>query len=250
MGTFAVATRNSMLTAIVGGTAYSNPAVWGQLHLGAPGAAGTANPAALTTRAQIVCATPAASRSIANTSLASWPAASTAETYSHWSFWTANAAGSFIGDDDMSSAAPVAVGENLQIAVGGMVFTLPSSASSLSDAVVNALLDAYARNVSYSNAQTWVQLHTGAPGAAGTANVASNSTRIQVTNWGTPSGGSVSITGEVAFNAAPANETYTDVTLWSASTGGTLIAPDALPTPHVAVIGNIFRLTTLTLAIT
>lgn len=249
MGTFAVATRNSMLTAIIGGTAYANPAVWGQLHLGAPGAAGTSNPAALTTRAQIVCATPATARAIANTSLSSWPAASTAETYSHWSFWTASTAGSFTGDDDMSSTAPVAVGENTQIVVGGMVFTLPSGASNITDAVANALLDAYARNVSYSNAQTWVQLHAGDPGAAGTANVAANNTRIQVTNWGTPSGGSVSITGEVAFSAAPSNENYTHVSVWSASTGGTFIAPDALPTTHVAVTGNIFRLTTLTLAI-
>lgn len=249
MGSLSLSTRHALLTAFTGGSAYANPGIFGQLHLGDPGAAGTANPAAMTTRQQLTFGTPAASRSIATTTLTAWPAASVGETLSWWSFWSAALAGSHIANDDMNASAPVAIGENLEIAVGGMVFTITASASNLTDTVVNGMLDAVCRNQSYSNAQVWVQLHTGAPGAAGTSNIAANNTRVQVTSWNAPSGGSISNAMVPTWPAAPAAETYTDVTLWSASSGGTFLALDQLASSYVAVIGNIFTIPVGQLAI-
>ena len=50
MGTLAETVRNAWLTALTGGASYANPELWVQLHIGDPGAAGTANPAANTQR--------------------------------------------------------------------------------------------------------------------------------------------------------------------------------------------------------
>lgn len=55
MGTIAEGERNKMLDAWAGRTAYTaNAAVYVKLHIGDPGAAGTANAAANTTRQQAV----------------------------------------------------------------------------------------------------------------------------------------------------------------------------------------------------
>lgn len=69
-------------------------------------------------------------------------------------------------------------------------------------------------------AYTWVQRHTGAPGAAGTANVAGDSSRIQVA-WNTPTGGAMDSVAAVSDVGVTASETYTRFSAWSASSGGT-----------------------------
>lgn len=242
MGVFSVGTRNSLLTALTGGAAYSNPAIWGQLHIGDPGAAGTANPAALTTRAQLTFGTPAASRSIANTTVTAFANAASAEDWSYWSMWSASSAGIFVVSDDMNVTASAAIGENLQIAAGGFVLTMSSSASALTDAVANAMLDAVARGISYSNAQIWVQMHTGAPGAAGSTNISSNSTRFQVSSWGAASGGTIANAAEFVSSNFGTGETITHLTTWSASTGGTFIAPHQLATPKAVIAGDNLKL--------
>lgn len=66
----------------------------------------------------------------------------------------------------------------------------------------------------------WIQLHTGAPGAAFTAGVAAESTRFQVT-WDTPSGGTVQVTTDVDITTLAATETWVAFTAWTASTAGT-----------------------------
>lgn len=68
----------------------------------------------------------------------------------------------------------------------------------------------------------FVQLHTGAPGAAGTANVSSTTTRPSVT-WGAPSAGSVAASNQPAWTswAGTNGETDTDISFWSLSASGT-----------------------------
>jgi hypothetical protein len=72
---------------------------------------------------------------------------------------------------------------------------------------------------------TWVQLHVGDPGSAGTANVAANSTRKQVA-WNAPSAGAtgfrkIDTSATITWTAVSTTETYTYYTLWSASSAGT-----------------------------
>ena len=68
----------------------------------------------------------------------------------------------------------------------------------------------------------YVQLHTGDPGSAGTANVSSVTTRESVT-WGSASAGSVSASNEPEWTswAGTSPETDTDISFWSASSSGT-----------------------------
>lgn len=112
----------------------------------------------------------------------------------------------------------------------------------LADGVRNALLDAVARNVSYANAAVWVQLHTGAPGSAGTSNVASNSTRKQATFGSAASGGTIANTVVIEWTTVPTTENYTYVSLWSASSGGTLLGTDDLGGSTAVTSGDTFRL--------
>jgi hypothetical protein len=67
----------------------------------------------------------------------------------------------------------------------------------------------------------WIQLHTGAPGSAGTTSVATENTRKQVT-WGTASAGSIAnATTALTWTGVAGTEQYTKCTFWTASTAGT-----------------------------
>lgn len=115
---------NSMLTAYAKGTSYSgNAAFWVKLHIGDPGAAGTANAAGNTTRQQAAFGT-ASSGSISTNADLVWTNVSTAETYSHVSFWTASSAGTFLGSDDLAATKTVAVGDTFTIASGSLTINI------------------------------------------------------------------------------------------------------------------------------
>jgi hypothetical protein len=124
MGTLAAATRNAMLDAFARNVSYANAAVWVKLHLGDPGAAGTTNAAAETTRKQATFGDAAASGAITNTVAVEWTNVSTTETYTHVSLWTASSAGTFLGSDDLSSSAAVTAGDTFRIPVGDLDLTL------------------------------------------------------------------------------------------------------------------------------
>lgn len=124
MGTFAEATRNSMLDAFARNVSYANAAVWVKLHIGDPGAAGTSNAAAETTRKQVTFGSAAATGAISNTAAVEWTNVSTTETYSHISLWTASSAGTFLGSDDLSSTAAVTAGDTFRIPVGDLDLTI------------------------------------------------------------------------------------------------------------------------------
>ncbi|HEY1119880.1 MAG TPA: hypothetical protein VGE43_19350 [Acidimicrobiales bacterium] len=67
---------------------------------------------------------------------------------------------------------------------------------------------------------SYVQLHTGDPGAAGTANVATETTRQQI-SLAAASGGSVSTDTDTDWTGMAATEDPTNFSLWSAPTAGT-----------------------------
>lgn len=73
-----------------------------------------------------------------------------------------------------------------------------------------------------SVASTFVQLHTGTPGAAGTASISSVTTREAVT-WNAPSGGTLSESNTPAWSswAGTNGEIVTDISVWSAASSGT-----------------------------
>lgn len=96
---------------------------WIKLHLGDPGSAGTANPAANTTRQQATMGS-ASAGSAANTVAVTWTSVPNSETYTHFSMWTASTAGTFLWSGTVTGGTVVAT-NNFVAAVGA--FTLSTS---------------------------------------------------------------------------------------------------------------------------
>src|SRR3954462_14969489 len=101
-------TANSILDALCRNVAWTPPAgFFVKLHTGDPGASGTANAAGNTTRVAATCSA-ASAGSITNSADVAWTNVSTAETYTHVSFWSASSAGTFLGSDDLAVSRTVA----------------------------------------------------------------------------------------------------------------------------------------------
>ena len=119
-------------------------------------------------------------------------------------------------------------------------------ADGLSTTVANAALD----NIVGTDANN-VQLHTGAPGSAGTSNVSSVTTRPAVT-WASASGGSVSANGtNPAWTswAGTNGEVVTDISFWSASSAGTFGFSIQLSSSVTMDTGDSLTLTSITISI-
>lgn len=115
---------NSVLDALCRSVAWTEPAAfWVKLHIGDPGAAGASNPAGETDRIEAIMSA-ASGGAITNSSLLTWAAVSTTETYSHVSFWSASAAGTFLGSDALNSTVAVVAGNDFTIPVGDLDLSL------------------------------------------------------------------------------------------------------------------------------
>lgn len=97
----------------------------------------------------------------------------------------------------------------------------------------------------------FVQLHTGDPGASGTANVSSTTTREAV-NFNAASAGSQTITGTTQWTswAGSNGEVVSHISTWGSSTLGTFYYSAALTTPKTVNTGDTLTLTTLTVSLT
>lgn len=231
MGTFSDGIANSALDALCRNTALAIAAVHVQLHTGAPGSAGTGNVAAWNTRTAATFGTAATGPAISNTAACTFTSAPAVETITAVTFWSASTSGTFLGSHTITSAT-LAIGDNLNFAIGELDLTISGD---LSDTAAAAILNAIARNTSYSNAAMYVQLHTGAPGSAGTSNVAGNSTRQAITFGTAAASRAISNTAAPAWTAVGTAETYTYASVWSASTAGTYLGSDQLPGAGYAV---------------
>lgn len=72
----------------------------------------------------------------------------------------------------------------------------------------------------WAAAYPWSKLHVGAPGAAGTANAATETTRKQVSWNATGSDGIVESSGAVSWTNIAGTQDATHITQWSASSAG------------------------------
>lgn len=86
-------------------------------------------------------------------------------------------------------------------------------------------------------AYPWIQLHIGAPGSAGTANPAVNTTREQAV-WTVPAGGTAGNSNSIVWTNVTAAEDYTFFTAWSAITAGTFGFSGTVTAPAVIVGDN------------
>ena len=104
------------------------------------------------------------------------------------------------------------------------------------------LFNASATSASPTN--IWIQLHTGDPGASGTANVAGNATRKDLTAaMGTAASGAITNTSAITWTAGEVDtsEDYTHWSLWDASTAGTFLCSGTV-TANAVTAGDEFTI--------
>jgi hypothetical protein len=112
-------------------------------------------------------------------------------------------------------------------------------AENVATPVANSILGLILNGTAFAGyASAYVQLHTGAPGAVGTANIAGNNVRQPAGTFAAPSGGSTSNSAAVNWTSVSSSETYTKVTLWSASSGGTFICSGSITAAAIAAGQN------------
>ena len=115
-------------------------------------------------------------------------------------------------------------------------------ADNISAGVANSVLNALVNGVSFAGfSATYALLHVGAPGAAGTSNIAGKNVRQAAGAFATPSGGTTSNSGAITWSSVSTAETYSHVTLWSASSGGTFIASGSI-TAGAILVGQTFTI--------
>ena len=118
---------NAWLDALGNASNYTAPSeFWVKLHTGDPGSAGTSNAAGETTRKQASFAA-AASGAITTDAALTWTNVSTSEDYTHFSAWTASAAGSFLCSGTITANA-VTAGDTFTIATGDLDMSLSTAA--------------------------------------------------------------------------------------------------------------------------
>ncbi len=93
----------------------------------------------------------------------------------------------------------------------------------LKASVANSLLDALCNATNYTApTATWVQLHVGDPGAAGTSNPATETTRKSV-SFGAASGGAVANDAVVTWVGIAGSQDATHFSVWDASSAGNFL---------------------------
>lgn len=88
----------------------------------------------------------------------------------------------------------------------------------------------------------YVKLHTGDPGASGTANPSGNTTRVALT-FSAASGGTVALTGTPPSWTMTTSETLTHISVWDASTSGNFLWSVALSSSKTVTNSDTFTLT-------
>ena len=118
VGLSTVNLANAMLNGIRG-TSFSNAATYIALHTGDPGASGTSNTSAVTTRQSATFAA-ASSGAIALSATPTAWSMTTSETIAYISVWSASSAGSFLWSAQLSVSKTVANGDTLTLNTCGL----------------------------------------------------------------------------------------------------------------------------------
>lgn len=117
--------------------------------------------------------------------------------------------------------------------------------------LANKWLDMLAATAFTAPSNTYVQLHTGDPGSAGTANVVSPDPTRKLITWSAAASGSKAMSGTLSWTSwASGTETLTHISVWDASSAGNFLFSGALGTSRTVNDGDTFNLTSLSIAFT
>ena len=126
--------------------------------------------------------------------------------------------------------------------------TVGLSTTNLANSLLNTV-----RGTSFSNAATYVALHTsvGDPGSAGTSNASAGSTTRSAVTFAAASGGAIALTGtQPTWTNGGTSETIQYISVWSAATGGTFLWSAQLTAPKAWASGDTLTLTSCGLSLT
>lgn len=112
-------------------------------------------------------------------------------------------------------------------------------AEGLASGTANSILNALGNATAYSVTQLYAKLHTAAPGAAGTANAATETTRKPV-SFGAAAAGSMANDAAVTWTNIAGSQDATHVTLWDDPTAGNFVASGVITAPAY-VAGNTYN---------
>jgi hypothetical protein len=95
-------------------------------------------------------------------------------------------------------------------------------ATGLSDYLCNSFLDALGNNTSYAVTQVYIKLHVGDPGAAGTSNAATETTRKAV-SFGAASTGAIASDADISWTNIAGSQDATHFTAWDNVSAGNFL---------------------------
>ena len=230
---------NQLLDFIANGVPFTPPSeIAAQLHIGDPGE-GLSSPAVETARLPLTFVA-AQNAATSNSNTATIASLAATETYRGLSLWDSSTPGagsplftaSFLAPYSATAGAPFTLSANdVDVALGGALTTYAA----------NAVLDLVLRGVTLTpHASLYVQLHTGAPGLDGLANVSATADRIAV-------GAMTPAANSLVFNQAlirwPSiveSEVISHLTVWDAATAGNAWWQGALSAASAAQAGAPF----------
>lgn len=115
---------------------------------------------------------------------------------------------------------------------------------SISDYLEPRILDAVFNNTALQIAATYVKLHTGDPGEAGTSNAFADATRIAA-SWAAASGGTITTDAAVTWtNLSSGAGPLTHISIWDADTAGNHLWNGALTQSKAVNAGDDFTIAT------
>ena len=117
------------------------------------------------------------------------------------------------------------------------------STTGLANPLLNTL-----NNSSFAVSATWIQLHTGSPGASGTSALSAVTTREQAT-FSTASGGALALSAPPTAWNMTTSETITDISVWTAATSGTFLWSAQLAVAKTVSNGDTLTLNTCSLSL-
>jgi hypothetical protein len=113
-------------------------------------------------------------------------------------------------------------------------------ATGLSAYLANKFLDAVGNGTAYSAANVYIKLHTGDPGANGTANAATETTRKEVT-FASASAGAIASDAAVTWTNIAGSEDATFFTAWDNLSAGNFLFSGSI-TGNAYIAGDTYTI--------
>jgi len=114
-------------------------------------------------------------------------------------------------------------------------------AHGLSAYLCNSFLDALGNATAYSVAVPYIKLHTGDPGAAGTANPATETTRKSI-SFGAASAGAITSDADISWTNISGSQDATHFSAWDSLTAGNFLFSGTI-TGNAYTAGDTYTIT-------